>query len=109
MTLLQFSELLEMACANVAHFDSVSEELPLIVYFETERKYYYADNISIKKSCIVDVNFFTHKSFDPIVEKLEDLFNENGIAFDMESIQYGRYKDTRDGVIYYKFVCEVML
>ena len=107
MTLKAFNALLESTGVNVAHYDSVSEALPLIVFFETGRKYYWSDNKPVRKSWAVDVHFYTHTEFDPIVEVLEDLFAANDIPFDMVSVQYGQYKDGRDGVIYYKFECEV--
>jgi hypothetical protein len=93
--------------AGVSHFEAVSEDLPLIIYAETNPIYDRMDNINHRLSWMVDVHFYTHTEFDPMFEQLEGLFNEHNIPFDVESVDYGRYKDGRDGVFYYKFVCEV--
>ena len=105
--LVEFAALLRGVCENVSHYDSVSEVCPHIIFFETGRNYYYTDNIASRKSWKVDVHFFTHDEYDPIIERLEDMFNDNNIPFDMESVMYGRDKDGRESVIYYIFNCEV--
>jgi len=107
VTLTEFAATLRTVCPNVSHYDSVSEICPHIIYFETSRNYYYSDNRADRKTWKVDVHFFTHDEFDPILERLEDLFNDYNIPFDMDEVYYGRDKDGRESVIYYVFNCEV--
>ena len=107
MKLTEFKALLESACENVFYFESKETPPPRIVYVETGRKYERYDGLVGHKWWVVDVHFFTDKDFDPIVERLEDLFSDNGVPFHMADIQHGRDSEGRGGLNYYRFVCEV--
>jgi hypothetical protein len=112
MTLKMFEGLLKTVCVDVQHFISRNKGFPRIIYTETGRNYEKYENKVFGKSWTVEVHFFTKTDFDPIVEALEDMFNDNDIPFELMGIQYGSVPGDgkvpgQDGVIYYMFECEV--
>ena len=114
MTLKGFETLLKTCCKDVSHHKSKGGALPRIIYSETGRNYYYADDKAYRKTWDVGVHLFADPRHDceGIIEALEGMFDEYMITFDMEEINYGSIPaDTadpaQDGVIHYHYKCEV--
>jgi hypothetical protein len=110
--LVAFRDLLKTICPNVQHFKAKGKGFPRIVYAETGRKYYCADNRVEHAAWQVGVSLFTKTEFEPMVEELEALFNDHNIPFDLAGVEYGSIlgdakEPGQDGVIFYLFECEV--
>ena len=112
MKLEDFRDLLLTACPNVSHYRARGKGFPRVVYAEAGRTYYRFDNRAAARTWEVDVHVYTREEFDPIVERLEDAFDENNVPFDMTAAEYGAAPTdpgdpSQEGVMYYRFRCEV--
>ncbi len=101
------NELLSTVCNNVFHLEEVGNpEGNYIVYVETGKKYESYDNINAYGTYLVDVHVYTRVEYDPLIEALEKLFNDNSIPFELPEIKYGR-SEGQMTVVYYLFKCEI--
>lgn len=64
---------------------------------------YYADNTAAETSLTITVDLFTALEFDPLVDQLQALYNENQVPWYLNSVQYER--DT--GLTHWEWVIDV--
>jgi hypothetical protein len=111
LTLQDFAEKLGEIIPNTGHFKAKRAGFPRLIFGETTRRYFYADNRVAYVRWVVEVHLFTKTHFDPIVDELESMFTDNGISYDMVGVEYGDTimdgKSLEKGVIYYLYECEV--
>ncbi len=105
MTLKEFSGILEGICKNTAHYGAADLPFPRIVYFETGREYEWADNKIIRRTYKVDVHLFTKDPFDALINTLEDVLAENGVAFDLSFIDHGDDEAGKKDITGYHYTC----
>lgn len=111
MSLKEFAKLLESVTDNVGHFKAKKKGFPRIIFGETDSIHVSQDGRNERIGWTVEVAYFTKESFDQNIDKLEAVFNDNKIPFEMITVQYGAIEIDREslteGVIGYLYSCEV--
>lgn len=89
MRLSEFKNVLTATGIKVFHGEALKCDDNFLSWFETSKKYQFADNRRNLCSYIVEVFYVTKTEYDETaVEKIEDSFDENDICYSAAEINY---------------------
>jgi len=104
MNLKQFRDLLLTLTDDVFHYEAWDVSDNYIVWAEEmEKGSSYADDKKVNQTLTGTVDFYTSNEYSPMVTQIQNLLNENGISWKLESIQYEKDPE----LIHYEWSWEV--
>lgn len=90
--------------ASIFHYYRTNKTLPYIIWAESgEESSAHTDNRKSEQSISGDLDLFTKKEFDPLVDQIQDVFDRIGAAWRLDSVTYE--EDTN--LIHYRWEWEI--
>jgi hypothetical protein len=106
MKLKEIRDFLLEITLNVYHYKAWQQHDTYIVWAEDgESDAVHADNRKQKQILDVTIDVFTKTEYDPIIEQLQQAFNDQGIPFELLSIQY----EDDTGYIHYEYLIQAVI
>ncbi len=106
MKLQEIRDFLLEITLNVYHYKAWQQHDTYIVWAEdTEADAVHGDNRKVKQILDVTIDVFTKTEYDPIIEQLQQAFNDRGIPFELLSIQY----EDDTGYIHYEYLIQAVI
>ena len=106
MKLKEIRDFLLEITLNVYHYKAWKQHDTYIVWAEDgEAGAVHADNRKQKQILDVTIDVFTKTEYDPIIEQLQQAFNDQGIPFELLSIQY----EDDTGYIHYEYLIQAVV
>lgn len=86
-------------------FKPATVKAPYAVWQEdSEGESFHANNRKAEQMLTLTIDYFTQTEFDPMVDSIQDAFNDAEIAWRLNSFQY----ETETKLIHYEWICEVI-
>lgn len=86
-------------------FKPATVKAPYAVWQEdSEGASHHTNNRKAEQVLTLTVDYFTQTEFDPMVDSIQDAFNDAEIAWRLNSFQY----ETETKLIHYEWLCEVI-
>lgn len=106
MKLQEIRDFLLEITLNVYHYKAWQQPDTYIVWAEDgESDAVHGDNRKQKQIIDVTIDVFTKTEYDPIIEQLQQAFNDRGIPFELLSIQY----EDDTGYIHYEYLIQAVI
>ena len=106
MKLKEIRDFLLEITLNVYHYKAWQQHDTYIVWAEDgESDAVHGDNRKEKQILDVTIDVFTKIEYDPIIEQLQEAFNDRGIPFELLSIQY----EDDTGYIHYEYLIQAVI
>jgi hypothetical protein len=86
-------------------FKPATVKAPYAVWQEdSEGQSFHANDRKLEQVLSVSVDYFTSIEFDPMIDNIQDAFNDARIAWNLNSLQY----ETETNLMHYEWLCEVI-
>lgn len=106
MNLKEIRDFLLEITLNVYHYKAWKQHDTYIVWAEDgETDAVHGDNRKEKQILDVTIDVFTKTEYDPLIEQLQQAFNDRGIPFELLSIQY----EDDTGYIHYEYLIQAVV
>lgn len=106
MKLKEIRDFLLGITLNTYHYKAWQKDDTYIVWAEdTEFDAVHGDNRKVKQILDVTIDVFTKDEYNPIIEQLQEAFNDRGIPFELLSIQY----EDDTGYIHYEYLIQAVI
>ena len=109
MKLQEIRDFLLTITLNTFHYEAWPTSTPYPSYIvwaeDGESGAEHGDNRKQKQILDVTIDLFTKKEYDPLIEQLQQAFNDKGIPFELLSIQY----ETATGYIHYEYLIQAVV
>lgn len=106
MKLQEIRDFLLGITLNVYHYKAWQQPDTYIVWAEdTESDAVHGDNRKVKQILDVTIDVFTKDEYNPIIEQLQEAFNDRGIPFELLSIQY----EDDTNYIHYEYLIQAVI
>ena len=106
MKLKEIRDFLLGITLNVYHYKAWQQPDTYIVWAEDgESDAVHGDNRKEKQILDVTIDVFTKTEYDPLIEQLQEAFNDRGIPFELLSIQY----EDDTGYIHYEYLIQAVI
>lgn len=106
MKLQEIRDFLLGITLNVYHYKAWQQPDTYIVWAEdTESDAVHGDNRKVKQILDVTIDVFTKDEYNPIIEQLQEAFNDRGIPFELLSIQY----EDDTNYIHYEYLIQAVV
>lgn len=105
MSLIEFRDLLLTALSAVYHYTAQDPPETYLVWAEYSANGVYADGQRVAKTQSIQLDLYTKTEFDPVLDALECVLTEAGVAFDGPDTEY----EPDTGYIHHRLDCEVLI
>ena len=106
MKLKEIRDFLLGITLNTYHYKAWQQPDTYIVWAEDgESDAVHGDNRKEKQILDVTIDVFTKTEYDPLIEQLQQAFNDRGIPFELLSIQY----EDDTGYIHYEYLIQAVI
>ena len=106
MKLKEIRDFLLGITLNTYHYKAWQQPDTYIVWAEDgESDAVHGDNRKQKQILDVTIDVFTKTEYDPIIEQLQQAFNDRGIPFELLSVQY----EDDTGYIHYEYLIQAVI
>lgn len=97
-TLKEFYKIFYTLPCTVTHFTRAKATAPFMIWAEDgEEESLHANNRKAEQQVTGTVNFFTKTEFDPLIDAIQTILNDNTVSWLLESVMY----EEETGLIHY--------